>query len=237
MVSVLVKSFGGAPPALVFPRHRRVPGREVAQQGPGTTVQSASLQRAVQVLALIEVAVHASHQSVKHVARAVAAGVAVGNRPAVTLATQVQDLLQDDPCEVSGRPLAERAQALCKTPAVGRVIGIPNPPGDFGKHLFKVFGPVADLEPAVQEAQQDDDLRKQHLPGRLRPLPAIGADGLGSVFGGDIAGLVFEDLVGDLQLVAPCRLGRFRSQAAPVADGRGDVDLLAVEPLMMLVGQ
>ena len=118
-----------------------------------------------------------------------------------------------------------------------RVIGIPNPPGDFGKHLFKVFGPVADLEPAVQEAQQDDDLRKQHLPGRLRPLPAIGADGLGSVFGGDIAGLVFEDLVGDLQLVAPCRLGRFRSQAAPVADGRGDVDLLAVEPLMMLVGQ
>ena len=87
----------------------------------------------------------------------------------------------------------------------------------------------------MQEAQQDDDLRKQHLPGRLRPLPAIGADGLGSVFGGDIAGLVFEDLVGDLQLVAPCRLGRFRSQAAPVADGRGDVDLLAVEPLMMLV--
>ena len=80
-------------------------------------------------------------------------------------------------------------------------------------------------------------VRKQHLPGRLRPLPAIGADGLGSVFGGDIAGLVFEDLVGDLQLVAPCRLGRFRSQAAPVADGRGDVDLLAVEPLMMLVGQ
>ena len=100
-------------------------------------MQSASLQRAVQVLALIEVAVHASHQSVKHVARAVAAGVAVGNRPAVALATQVQDLLQDDPCEVSGRPLAERAQALCKTPAVGRVIGIPNPPGDFGKHLFK----------------------------------------------------------------------------------------------------
>ena len=33
-------------------------------------------------LALIEVAVHASHQSVKHVARAVAAGVAVGKRPA-----------------------------------------------------------------------------------------------------------------------------------------------------------
>ena len=112
MVSVLVKSFGGAPPALVFPRHRRVPGREVAQQGPGTTVQSASLQRAVQVLALIEVAVHASHQSVKHVARAVAAGVAVGNRPAVTLATQVQDLLQDDPCEVSGRPLAERGAGV-----------------------------------------------------------------------------------------------------------------------------
>ena len=112
MVSVLVKSFGGAPPALVFPRHRRVPGREVAQQGPGTTVQSASLQRAVQVLALIEVAVHASHQSVKHVARAVAAGVAVGNRPAVTLATQVQDLLQDDPCEVSGRPLAERGRGV-----------------------------------------------------------------------------------------------------------------------------
>ena len=82
----------------------------------------------------------------------------------------------------------------------------------------------------MQEAQQDDDLRKQHLPGRLRPLPAIGADGLGSVFGETSQALVFEDLVGDLQLVAPCRLGRFRSQAAPVADGRGDVGFPLLSP-------
>ena len=175
MVSVLVKSFGGAPPALVFPRHRRVPGREVAQQGPGTTVQSASLQRAVQVLALIEVAVHASHQSVKHVARAVAAGVAVGNRPAVTLATQVQDLLQDDPCEVSGRPLAERAKALCKIPAVGRVIGIPNPPGDFGKHLFKVFSRSGSSSQPCKKHSRMTTFVNSIFQAAFMPFPAIGA--------------------------------------------------------------
>ena len=151
---------------------------------------------------LIEVAVHASHQSVKHVARAVAAGVAVGNRPAVALATQVQDLLQDDPCEVSGRPLAERAQALCKTPAVGHVIGIPNPPGDFGKHLFKVFGPVRILSQPCKKHSRMTTFVNSIFQAACVPS-AIGADGLGSVFGGDIAGLVFEDLVGDLQLVAP----------------------------------
>src|SRR5271166_5386279 len=127
MVSVLVKSFGGASPALVFPRHRREPGREVAQQGPGTTVQSASLQRAVQVLALIEVGsclasvgqACCSCGGRRGGGRQSTSGRAchTGPRPS-----------PGDPCEVSGRPLAERAQALCKTPAVGRVIGIPNPP-------------------------------------------------------------------------------------------------------------
>ena len=128
-------------------------------------------------------------------------------------------------------PLAQRAQAFCKNSVIESVIGITNTTGDFGKHLFKVFDPVAHLEPDVQEAQQDDDLRKQHLTGRLRHLTAIGADDLGSVFPGDIADLVLEDLVGDLQLVAPCRLARFRSQAASVAYGRGDVDLLTVDAL------
>ena len=117
MVSVLVKSFGGAPPALVFPRHRRVPGREVAQQGPGTTVQSASLQRAVQVLALIEGVVHAS---INRSSMLLARWPPGGGRQltAVLFATQVQDFSRTIPVRC---PAAhwERAQALCKTPAVG----------------------------------------------------------------------------------------------------------------------
>lgn len=78
---------------------------------------------------------------------------------------------------------------------------------------------------------------KSRFPGRLRPFPAVGVDGLGVVVGVDVAGLVLEDLIGHFQVVGPCGLGRFRSQAAPVGNGRGDVDFLAVEGLMMFVGQ
>ncbi len=52
VITVVVESFGGAPPALVFPHRRRMPGREVLQQRPRTAVQPASFEGTVQVLAM-----------------------------------------------------------------------------------------------------------------------------------------------------------------------------------------
>ena len=52
-----------------------------------------------------------------------------------------------------------------------------------------------------------------------------------------VTGLLLEDRVGDPQLVGPGGLGQLHPKATPLADGRGDVDLLAVERLMALVGQ
>ena len=88
----VVEAFGGAPPALIFPRRRRMPGREVPQQRPRTAVQPASFEGTVQVLAMVEIAVHASHQAVEHVAGAVTAGVAVRDRPSVASCHAVRRL-------------------------------------------------------------------------------------------------------------------------------------------------
>ena len=74
------------------------------------------------------------------------------------------------------RPLSERSEPLCETAAIGRVVCLPDPPGNFRELLFQVLRSVPDLEPRVQEALQDDHRREQCLPRRLRPLPAIGAD-------------------------------------------------------------
>src|SRR4051812_45903489 len=75
------------------------------------------------------------------------------------------------------------------------------------RELPQVLGSVPDLEPRVQEALQDDHRWEQRLPRRLRPLPAIGADGHGGGFGFDVLRFLLEHAVGGLQVVGPRRLG------------------------------
>jgi len=210
-----VESLCRAPPALVLTRRRRVPRREVPQQGPRTAVEAAGAQRAVEVLTVVEVPVHPPHLAVEHVARAVAAGVTVRHRVATTLAAQVQDVLQHDPAEVPLGPLTEPAQPLPEAPPVGGVVRPPDLPRGLRELVLQVLGAVPDLEPPVQEAQQDDHPPEQPLPGRLRRLPAVGADGLGGVVRGDVTGLLLEDRIGGLEVVGPGGSGRFRPQAAP----------------------
>ena len=71
----------------------------------------------------------------------------------------------------------------------------------------------------------------------MRRGPAVDAHRPGRVLRLDVAGLGLEDAVGGRQLGGPGRRGRLGPQDAAVADGRGDVDLLAVDRLVMLVGQ
>jgi hypothetical protein len=111
------------------------------------------------MLAVVEVAVHPSHQAVEHIAGTMAVWMVVGERPAVALATQVQDVFQDDPNQVFGGPLAERSETLRETAAIGCVVCVPDPSRNLRKHVLQMLGTVADLEPSVQEAQEDDDFR------------------------------------------------------------------------------
>ena len=90
---------------------------------------------------------------------------------------------------------------------------------------------------AYQKAEQEHHRRKQPLPSRLCPLPAVGAHGLGSVLRLDVTGLRFEDPIGGFQVVGSCGRRGLRTQETPGADGCGDVDLLPIEGLVMLVGQ
>jgi hypothetical protein len=59
----------------------------------------------------------------------------------------------------------------------------------------------------------------------------------GGILGSEVAGLLLEDPIGRLQVVGARRKRRLGPQDAPAADGRGDIDLLPIEGLVMLVGQ
>src|SRR5262245_37722005 len=140
------------------------------------------------MLTVVEVPVHPPHLTVEHIAGAVAAGVTIRHRVTTTLAAQVQDVLQHDPADVPPSPLPEPTQPLSEAPPVHSVVRLPDLPRDLRKLVLQVLGPVPDLEPAVQEAEEDDHPAKQRLPGRLRALPAVGVDGLGGVVGGCVLG-------------------------------------------------
>lgn len=176
MIPVLIEVLDGRSPSLVLPRRRSVPWREVREQGPRAAVQPTRRSRAVQMLSMVEVAIHPPHDPIEHVARAMPAGVAVRDRPAIALVAQVQQGLQDHPRQMAQGPLPEPTQVLRETPAVGGTVRLPDPPRDLREDLLQMLGSVPDPEPGMQEAEEDDNLREQGLPGRWRPRPAVGAD-------------------------------------------------------------
>jgi hypothetical protein len=156
VVAVLIEAFGRAMPTLVLACSRGVPWREVRQQRPRTAMQPGRLPRAVKVLAVIEVVIHPAHEAIKHVTGAVASGVMIRLRPTVAFAAKVQDVFQNDPRQVFGRPFPERPEPLRETPAVGRVVRLPDPPRNLREHFLQMLSTVADFEPRVQETQEDD---------------------------------------------------------------------------------
>jgi len=107
------------------------------------------------VQALVEVAVHPAHLAVEHVAGAVPLGMAISDGPSAPLTAEIQDVLQDDPREVSGGPLPERTQPLCEAPTVGGVAGFPDPLGDIrgaetGTQLESITKPTFRAETGTQ---------------------------------------------------------------------------------------
>ena len=98
---MFVELFGRALEAVVCFGHSRVPPSEVAEQRPGSAVLFAGRVFTVKMQAGLEVLIHAAHQSIKHVARAVAFRMIEGQSPELSLPTQVEHFFPDDSSGVS----------------------------------------------------------------------------------------------------------------------------------------
>src|SRR5512147_679545 len=116
------------------------------------------------MLTAVEVVVHPPHQPVEPVAGAMATGVVIRQGEPWPLVTQGQDGLLHDPRQMLTRPLPPPTQPLSEVSAIGRMVRFPDPPRDLRKDVLQVLGSVADLEPRVQEAEQDYHRREQPLP-------------------------------------------------------------------------
>ena len=104
MVAVSVEAFGRALPTVVVFGRGWMPRSEVVEQGPGPTMLIAGAVGAVQVLAVVEVAIHRAHQTVQHVAGAMTVGVVVGDGPQVSFVAEVEDLVEHDSRQTSTLP-------------------------------------------------------------------------------------------------------------------------------------
>jgi len=237
MVAMSVEPLGRALPAVVVFRRGRMPGSEVVEQCPRPAVLVAGGAGAVQVPAVVEVAVHRTHETVEHVAGPVTVGVIVGDGPQVAFVAQVQHLFQGDAAEVSVGPGSQAADTLREASTMGSVIGVPHLLRDRQEQLAEVLRPIADLQPRVQEALQDRHQREEELPRGLGRLPAVGVDGLRGVLGLHVRGFLLENAVRLLQVVGADAVRQRRSQHATASYRGGDVGLLAVAGLMVFVGQ
>ncbi len=90
---MFVESFGRALKAVVGFGHGGVPGREVPEQSPGSNVLFTGRVFAVQMQAACEVLVHAAHQTIQHVAGAMAFRMIERLRPSLFLSAQVQNFI------------------------------------------------------------------------------------------------------------------------------------------------
>ena len=97
-------------------------------------------------------------------------------------------------------------------------------------------GPVPDLQERMQEAQDQHYTLEQRPPGGLSGGPAVGVDRPRSIRRVQPPGLVPEHAVGLGQVIIPGGPGHGQAQAAPAAGGGRQVDLLAAQRRVLLVG-
>ena len=136
----VVEAFGGAPPALDFP----APSPAARARVPTTTPTHGSATGKLR----------GNRAGVGHASGGRACcwcGDRRGDgtdRPSVALTAQVQDVLQDDPREVSTRPLPERTQPLCERVRSRQCQGFPRNPGRF--HPGSGLSPSLDQLGAIE---------------------------------------------------------------------------------------
>jgi hypothetical protein len=64
-----------------------------------------------------------------------------------------------------------------------------------------MLGVVANPQPCLQEADEDDHLGEAELPGRFLPLPAVYSVGLARLVGRDVTILIPVDLISCLRFI------------------------------------
>ena len=192
----------------------------------------------MKMLSAVQVAVHSSHHSIQHVARPVTSPIAIRLRVPSSFPTQSQNRFQ---CrrflQIRLRPFLQFDQPTLHFAGRFRSIRLPNPLAQFQERLAQMLASVADLQPAVQKAQDDRHAEKQAFPGDGGRLPAIDVDRLGRVFGRNLAGLVAKHAVSRRQFFSVGLIDDLGSETAAGSDSGGDVNLLSIASLVMLVGQ
>jgi hypothetical protein len=138
--------------------------------------------------------------------------------------------------ELSTRPLSKAPDALAKLCPCRRVVDVPGPVGHFSPQRPVLRAAIPEHEHRMQKAQDHGDGPKDLLPGQLRRLPSIGADRLGRVVLVQEPSLGGEHAVGLLERVGRCALGQLSAENASACGRRGDIDLIALEPRVLLVG-
>ena len=162
-------------------------------------------------------------------------GVGHDKRP--TLLAQRPDLFSHDRLvEMLHGPLPPPAEPLRDGAGIRGVIRLPDPLPQRIEGLLQGLGPLPDLQERMQEAEDDRDPLEERRPGRLRGGPAVGVDGPGPVRRVQVPGRIPEHAVGPRQLVLVGPLGQRQAQAAPAAGGGRQLDLLAAEGRVLLVG-
>ena len=237
MVTVSVEAFGRILPTVVVFGRGRMPWSEVVEQGPCPAMLVAGVTRAVQMLAIVEVAVHRAHQTVQHVTGTMTVGMVVGDSPQVPFVAEVDDLVEHDSRQASTRPVSQAANTLREAAAITSVIGIPNPVRDIEEQISQMLCSIANLQPRVQETSQDRHQWKENLPGGLSAMPTISVDRLRGVFGLDVAGFLLKNAVGFLQVVGAGAFGQGRPQHTALSDRGGDIVLFSVASGVMFIGQ
>ena len=99
-----------------------------------------------------------------------------------------------------------------------------------------MLGPLPDLQERMEEAEDQRHSLEERPPSRLRGGPAVGVDRLGPVLRIQIPGLIPEHAVGARQIVLVRLLGQRQAQTTPTASGGRQVDLLAGQGRVLLVG-
>ena len=163
---MFVELFGRALEAVVGLSDRGMPWCEVPKQCPGPAVLFAGGRFAVQMKAALEILVHSPHQSIEHVAGAVAIRMIKSQRPQLLLATQVQDFVLNDTRQRRLCPYFQDTNSLRATAFVGSPENVPYSLTGFEKQFAQMLAAITNLQPRMQKALQNNDHRKQRFPDR-----------------------------------------------------------------------
>ena len=173
------------------------------------------------------------HRPVHHVAGSTASRMVISHDILLGLLAELRQHGTDRSLPaLSAAPLLELSHQTPKFVRRRDAVNVPNPPVPF----VILATTVADLQKAVQKAEDHGNRGKQRPEGVACGRPTVGVDGFGGVLRGEALCFGGELAVRLAEVVVIGRVGQSDTQDGVVADGHGDVALLTGPVDMMFVG-